>query len=142
MKNSFQPKVCSACSRVYNSIDNFLENTERWRICDQQHLWFNCSCGSTNIIIKGKYDWYDPESFLSAESKSIFNMLSGLKRLPHVPSHVMRIEQVIDNEEATSADLANVIRRAPIFAARILDTVNSSANAKIQKIESLEHLIL
>ena len=78
---------------------------------------------------------------LSKDSQSIFNMLGGLKELPHVPSYVMKIEKVIEDENATSSDLAKVIKQAPIFAAKILNSVNSSAHAKSQKIESLEHAI-
>ena len=141
MPHSYEPKVCNTCKRVYSTIDDFLENTERWRICDQGHLWFNCSCGSTNIIIKGKYDWYDPETLLSKDSQSIFNLLGGLKQLPHIPTYVMKIEQLIDDETTTSADIARAIKQTPIFAAKILNTVNSSAFAKYEKIEGLEHAI-
>lgn len=141
MSHSYEPKVCNTCKRVFKTIDNFLENTERWRICDQGHLWFNCNCGSTNIIIKGKYDWYDPETLLSQDSRSIFNLLGGLKELPHVPTYVMKIEQLIDDETTSSADLAKAIKQAPIFAAKILNAVNSSKFAKHEKIEGLEHAI-
>ena len=110
MTHSYEPKVCNTCKRVFKTIDNFLENTERWRICDQGHLWFNCNCGSINIIIKGKYDWYDPETLLSKDSRSIFNLLGGLKELPHVPTYVMKIEQLIDDETTSSADLAKAYK--------------------------------
>ena len=93
------------------------------------------------LSLKANMTGTTPETLLSKDSQSIFNLLGGLKQLPHIPAYVMKIEQLIDDETTTSADIARAIKQTPIFAAKILNTVNSSAFAKYEKIEGLEHAI-
>ena len=90
--------------------EDFLHDTSRWRICDRQNLWFNCSCQSTNMIIKGKYDWYSPDMQMSDGAKSVFNQIPTIKELPHVPSYVMELQQLIAQENTTSKQLADVAK--------------------------------
>ncbi len=121
--------------------EDFLHNTSRWRICDRQNLWFNCECQSTNMIIKGKYDWYSPEASLSDHAKSIFNQLPSIKQLPHVPSYVMELQQLIQNENTNSRQIANVAKKSPILASNILKIANNQCGVRGAQIESLEHAI-
>lgn len=134
-------KICNTCGRKYMKPEDFLRNTTRWRICDRKNLWFNCECQSTNMIIKGKFDWYSPEMSLSEEGKSIFNKIPSLKELPHVPSYVMELQQLIQKESTSSRQLATVAKKAPILASNILKIANNQCGARGAQIESLEHAI-
>src|SRR6478609_2691095 len=103
-------KTCNTCGRKYMSPEDFLHNTSRWRICESGHLWFNCLCNSTNMIIKGKYDWYDPTKQLSDSAQSIFNLIPNMKELPRIPSYVMEILTLIQDENTSSTKLASVAK--------------------------------
>ena len=66
---------------------------------------------TTLMIVKGKYDWYSPEKALGEEARSTFNQLSNLRHLPHIPSFVMELQQLIQDEKTDPKDLALAIRR-------------------------------
>lgn len=134
-------KVCNTCKREYFKEQDFLVNTTRWRMCERGNLWFNCDCNSTNMIIKGKFDWYSPEMFLSGEAKSVFNTLPALKELPHIPTSVMELQQLIRDENSSAAQMAKVSRQDPLIAGNILKIANNLKASTGTRIESLEHAI-
>jgi HD-like signal output (HDOD) protein len=134
-------KVCKTCSRVFENPDDFLKNTKRWRICSRGHLWFNCACESTNMIKKGKFPWYSPDKVMSAEASSVFNQLASLKNLPHLPTHVMLLQQLLQDENTTSNQLAEVTKKAPLLAGKVLDMANQRGQVPGTRIESLAHAI-
>ncbi|MFW7379570.1 MAG: HDOD domain-containing protein [Oligoflexus sp.] len=134
-------KVCNACGRVYEKLENFFTNTSRWRMCQNGHLWFNCSCDSTNMLLKGKFDWYSPERFMTQESRSLFNTIPKIKELPQLPTYVMELQQLIQQEQTTAKQLAEMSKKAPVLASKILEIANRKAGPKASRIESLEHAI-
>lgn len=135
-------KICDSCGQEFHTQDDFLKYTKRWRVCDNGHLWFNCHCGSTLLIRKGKHDWYSPEIALTSErSKSLFNQLGMDTVLPHIPSAIMQIQQKLDDENASSRILANITKGAPLIAASILKMANSLKPIRTAEITSLEHAI-
>lgn len=137
--------VCSVCHKQYRTETDFLTETRRWRVCSAGHLWFNCACGSTMMIKKGKYDWYSPEKALPDEARSVFNKLGGLKDLPPIPNSVMQLQQKLQSATATPKELANELRKEPVLAAQVLQTaerLRSTRNSANPPIKALEHAIV
>ncbi len=137
----FQEKTCVTCARVYKQESDYLTNTSRWRVCDAGHLWFNCSCESTLLIPKGKFAWYSPEKTLSPEAASVFNKIPNIKALPHLPSSVMKLQQILSDPSATAAQIGKILRENAFLATDILKTANQMKSQRSQKIESLEHAL-
>lgn len=134
-------KTCNSCGRKYQTVEDFFANTSRWRMCQNRHLWFNCSCNSTNMILKGKFDWYAPDAFLSRQAKSLFNTIPRIRELPQLPTYVMELQQLIQKEGTTARQLAEVSQKAPMLASKVLELANRHSAQQGSKIESLEHAI-
>lgn len=134
-------KTCNTCGRKFMSPEDFLHHTSRWRICESGHLWFNCLCNSTNMIIKGKYEWYDPNRQLSGTAQSIFNQIPNIKALPRIPSYVMEIQTLIQDENISATKLAAVAKHDPLLAGQVLKIANSRVASRGTRIESLAHAI-
>lgn len=135
-------KVCNTCNREFMNEQDFLKDTSRWRICERGNLWFNCICNSTNMIIKGKFPWYSPDMTLSDSAKSVFNTLPALVELPHLPTSVMELQQLIREDNTSSSQLAKVSKKDPLIASNILKIANNlKASSNSATIESLEHAI-
>ncbi len=134
-------KKCNTCGREFLTENDFLKGTSRWRLCERGNLWFNCQCNSTNMIVKGKFPWYSPDLFMSARAKSLFNTLPGLRELPHMPTVVMELQQLLLVENVSSSQIAAVSKRDPIIASNILKIANNLKAELEGKIDSLEHAI-
>lgn len=134
-------KTCSNCGRNFFNAEDFLRNTSRWRLCEDEHLWFNCTCHSTCMITKGKFDWYNPAQQMSQVAQSIFNTLPSIKTMPRIPSHVMEIQLLIQDEKTTAKQLSAVAKRDPLLASQILKIANAQISLRGQSIESLAHAI-
>ena len=134
-------KRCDSCGEEFHSEDDFLRKSNRWRVCDRGHLWFNCHCGSTLLIRKGKHDWYSPDMALAGPASSLFNKLSMGDLLPHIPSAIMQIQQKLDDENVSSKILADLTKGAPLIAGAILKMANNLKPMRSAEIKSLEHAI-
>ena len=134
-------KICNTCGREFWTEQDFLKETTRWRMCERGNLWFNCGCNSTNMIIKGKFPWYSPDMFMSGEAKSVFNTLPSLQDLPHLPTSVMELQQLILDDKVSSGQLAEVSKKDPLIATNILKIANNLKTGSSNAIESLEHAI-
>lgn len=140
-----EDKKCATCGKEYRSEADFLAGTSRWRRCQQEHLWFNCSCGSTMMVKKGKYSWYSPEKFMSEEARGVFNTLGALKDLPHLPTSIMQLQQAMLKPDATPKEVAALLRHEPILAAQILqlaENIRNTRNSANPKIKALEHALV
>ncbi len=135
-------KICNSCQRQFMTPDEFLSNTSRWRICDQGHLWYNCSCHSTGIIIKGKFDWYDPAHHLSEDAQSIFNKIASKTQLPHLPNYVMELQKLMEDKNATPDQMAKLVKYDSLLAAAVLRVANNQKTRDGQLIRSLSHAIV
>jgi HD-like signal output (HDOD) protein len=135
-------KACATCKREYRTETDFLSDTRRWRVCTSGHLWFNCSCGSTLMIPKGKYEWYSPEKFLRGETKSVFNKLGNLKDLPHIPTVVMELQLLLQDPDTSPKAIATALRKDPVLATQLIqlaENLRKSRNPANPPIKSLEH---
>lgn len=144
MPNKITQKICETCKRVFKSEKDFLNNTYQWRLCSAENLWFNCSCGSTLMLPKGKFPWYSPTMLLSEEAQSVFNKIAQINDLPHIPAAVMNIQQMLNDVSVETSQLAKAIKGDPFLAAEILrvaDNLRNLRNKHQSPMQSLEHAI-
>lgn len=137
-------KVCETCKRVFKTEKDFLSETYQWRLCSSENLWFNCACGSTLMLPKGKFPWYSPANLLSEESQTIFNKIAKINELPHIPSAVMNIQRMLGDPTVETTLLAASIKKDPFLAAEILrvtENLRNLRNRQQQPMKSLEHAI-
>ncbi|MFK7826530.1 MAG: HDOD domain-containing protein [Oligoflexales bacterium] len=113
-------KVCGSCSRAFRGEEDFLKNTNQWRLCSGGNLWFNCDCGSTLMLPSGKFPWYSPDMVMGEEASSIFNKMSQKGQLPHIPSAVMELQQLLADEEVDSIQLGKAVKKDPFIAAEVM----------------------
>ena len=132
-------KICNTCGRTYVNPDDFYRNTSRWRVCDSGHLWFNCTCNSTCMILQGAHDWFDPTLQMSSEAKTLFHDIPSLRSLPRIPSQVMTLQSMCDDPNVDAAQLAQAVKMDPLLATQVFNTVHQQV--KTQKVESLAHAI-
>ena len=134
-------KKCAHCSRQYMQESDFLVDTNRWRVCDDGHLWFNCGCGSTLVIPKGKFDWYSPDMTMGADAKALFNRLPQMGDMPHIPTTVMELQQLLSDPNVSAGKLASTAKKDPLLAGNLLTIANNLKSSTGNRIESLEHAI-
>ncbi|NRA46875.1 MAG: HDOD domain-containing protein [Oligoflexales bacterium] len=132
-------KKCKSCGREYSKEEDFLTDTSRWRVCDYGMLWFNCSCDSTLMIPKGKFDWYSPDKILSPYAGKVFNKLLTLKTdIPMMPSAAMEAQSLLQDEHTSMKDLSEAIRKMPHLAIEIIKIADNMRVGR-NRIETLEH---
>lgn len=113
-------KLCGTCGRAFKEDQDFLTNTSQWRVCTAGNLWFNCDCGSTLMLPKGKFPWYSPGNQMSDAASSLFNKMSELQELPHIPTAIMELQNLLTNSETDISDLARSVKMNPFIAADVL----------------------
>lgn len=82
---------------------------------------------------------------MSAEASTVFNKLSNLKELPHIPSQVLEVQKLINDPAANPRQIADAIKRDPISAAQLLtiaENIRSSRSPGNPPVNSLEHAIV
>lgn len=140
-----ETKKCASCGREFRSEADFLTGTSRWRICSSGHLWFNCTCQSTLIITKGKYPWYSPEKVMSEEASAVFNKLTNLKDLPHIPSQILEIQRLIKDPDINPKTVAEAIKQDPLSAAHLIsiaENIRSNRNPGHPPFRSIEFAVV
>jgi HD-like signal output (HDOD) protein len=140
-----EDQKCAVCGKPYLTEVDYLSETSRWRLCSMGNLWFNCRCGSTHMIRKGKFPWYSPERFLQGEAKSVFNQLGNLKDLPHVPAAVMDLQKLLQDPNVTPKALVHELRREPAIAVetlKVAENLRRTRNPINPPITALEHAIV
>ena len=130
---------CNSCKRVFRDESDLLDGTSCFKICDDQNLWFECSCNSAIMIPEGEYNWYDQEFFMGNQSKSVFKKIEDLKDLPRVSSDIMRIQKLMENENCDATALEKEIKSVPPIALNLIDIANKMSVGS--EITSLKHAI-
>ena len=96
------------------------------------------------MLPEGKYEWYSPTKNMSVEAATIFNKLSLLGTLPHIPSAIMNIQLLLQDESTPSNVLANAIRLEPLVASTLLTTASNIKFARTgdkKPIDAIEHAV-
>ncbi len=141
-----EEKVCGSCNKKFRTDEDFLTGTSQWRVCTSENLWFNCSCGSTLMLPKGRFSWYSPTLGMSNKAASIFNKMAETRELPHIPSAVLEIQKLLLDSEIDTSVLAVTLKKDPLLATEVLRVFENlrkiRQGAKFSKGEpSLEHAI-
>lgn len=137
-------KHCKSCGRTYEQENDFINETSQWRKCSGGNLWFNCNCGSTLMIPKGKFDWYKPEARLSPAAKGVFNKIGSIEQLPYISTSIMQLQTLLQDDNTENSTLARTAKREPLLASEIISLSNrlkSSRNPDSLEIKSIEHAI-
>jgi HD-like signal output (HDOD) protein len=113
-------KTCNSCNRTFKTEGDFFKNTSRWRVCSEENLWFNCACGSTLFLKKGKYEWYSAEKILSNDAKKIFDLLRQKQSLPHIKSAVFKLEEILRDPEVDLEEIAKTLRLEPLLLGEVI----------------------
>ena len=97
------------------------------------------------MIVKGKFPWYDPQKppfqrRMSQASKSVFNKVASLEDLPHIPTSVLELQQLIGDPNTNSKQLSDAIRKDPVLASRLFRMANRLIDQP-KDLSSLEHVI-
>ncbi len=136
-----KPTFCQCCERKYLEPEDYLKGTSRFRVCSKENLWFECSCGSGLILKKGDYEWYSPTLKMSDAAATVFQNVRELKNIPLVPTAVIELQSVISDENASSKDIENALKKAPNIALSVIRTANSLRTSSSANINSLQHAV-
>lgn len=135
-------KVCNSCQRVYRCEEDFYSGTSYWRFDHVQNLYFNCDCQSTLILVKGKYDWYNPANFLSDRAKSVFNSLSLESSIPQLPFGIAKLRGLLASPHIEINQIADALRSEPFILNDVLRTASNMSQNKGQEFKSIDHAIM
>lgn len=116
----FEPKTCNTCNRNFVTESHFFQNTSRWRICSRKNLWFNCSCDSTLLIPKGKFEWYSPKKHMRGDLISIFNQLGSEVKIPYIDNSVATIQIMISAKDPLDKIYLE-IKKDALLSAQIIE---------------------
>ena len=125
----FEVRKCSNCGRTFESESDFYRQTSRWRICENKFLWFNCSCESTLLIPRGKYDWYSPDKHLNLNASTLFNKLGKNRKIPYVNSTIQKINLMI-SEDRDLDEIYQEVKKESILSDQIIKIVKNYQIAK------------
>ena len=135
-------KKCGSCGRMYNTVQDFMRGTERWRICTAGNLWFNCGCGSTLLLPKGKYEWYTPEKAMGDSARSVFNMLGRKDRIPRIPNGVAQAQSLLADPNSSAAAIGAALRNDPAISSELITLANFLKMESGNVITTIEHAIV
>jgi HD-like signal output (HDOD) protein len=126
---------------MYVEPKDFLRNTSRWRICTDENLYFNCSCNSTMVLPKGKYDWYSPGLFMSPDAASVFNTFSSKASIPYIPAVSIELGQKLKEQSTALSDIAATCKRDPALAAQLMTIANAARKPGTLLVTSIEQAL-
>lgn len=77
----------------------------------------------------------------SAERAELERFVRALTRIPTLPDAVVRLTEVIQDENASAADAAKVVETDPGLAAKLLRLVNSPAHGLVREVRSVTQAV-
>ena len=138
---TLKPTFCQCCERKYETPEDYLRGTSRFRVCIKGNLWFECSCGSGMMLKKGEFEWYSPTLKMSDAAATIFKDVREFKNIPLIPTAVMELQTIIADDKASSQQIEEALRNAPNIALGVLATANNLRAAGSPQFSSLSHAI-
>ncbi len=136
-----KPTVCHCCERIYETPEDYLKGTSKFRVCPKNFLWFECSCGSGLVLKKGEYEWYSPTMKMSEAAATIFKNVKEIKNIPLIPTAILELQTVISDEKSSALHIKKALKNAPNIAMGVIRTANNLRSASMPEIGSLEHAV-
>jgi len=136
-----KPTFCQCCERRYESPEDYLKGTSRFRVCPKGMLWFECSCGSGLILRKGEYEWYSPTMQMSEAAATVFKDVQEIKNIPLIPTAVLTLQNAIADETSSSKEIREALKQAPNIAMGVMRTANNLRASGTPEFSSLEHAV-
>lgn len=133
------PIKCTACKQEFLSVASYWDGGTSWRLCDADHLWFECSCGATLTLYAGTHDWYTPKGLLRPASLPYYEDLERAKTLPLLPSALMNLQKSLRDPHASAAAMAKTLLSNGAIAREVLKWSKHLATDQ-QDIYSIEDL--
>lgn len=96
------------------------------------------------MIPKGKFPWYSPDHALSEPAKSLFNSLTGIDTIPHIPAAVMELQAKVNDPAVETSEISKILKSDPVLAGEVLGMANRLKDARMQdgvEIRSLDHAV-
>ncbi|MDB2447024.1 HDOD domain-containing protein [bacterium] len=91
------------------------------------------------MIKDSKVGWYSVEKGLTAEALQSYTKYPDLKKIPHIPTSLMNLQVLIEDDNSDSSKIARALRETPVLAAEVLRVSNLYTQDPSMKITSLEH---
>ncbi|MFW7381813.1 MAG: HDOD domain-containing protein [Oligoflexus sp.] len=136
-----KPTTCQCCSRKYETPEDYLKGTSRFRVCSKESLWFECSCGTGLILTKGNYEWYSPTLNMSEAAATVFKSVKEISKIPMIPTAVLQLQTVISSPNSNSLQIREALRQAPSLALEVIKAANCLKKAASPEIRELDHAI-
>lgn len=130
---------CQKCRREYSTEIDFLTGTRDWRVvANPGSLSYRCRCGQLMSLKKGELSLYAPD--LPFGAGSVFNMLASNK-IPRLSTVATGVRAAVADESKSSSQIAELFRREPVLASRVLRLANTFRKTDAPKLTSIEHAI-
>lgn len=136
-----KPTTCQCCARKYETPEDYLKGTSRFRVCSKESLWFECSCGTGLILTKGNYEWYSPTLNMSERASTVFKNVKEIRKLPMLPTAVIRLQTLVNNENSSPKQLREALRQTPSLALSVIRAANRLKKVISPEIRELDHAI-
>ncbi len=136
-----KPLFCQCCERIYESPEDFLKGTSRFRVCPKGMLWFECSCGSGLILKKGEFEWYSPTLQMNEAAATIFKDVQEIRNIPLIPTAILSLQNAISDDKSSSLDIKRALKEAPNIAMGVIRKANILRASSAAEFSSLEHAI-
>lgn len=136
-----KPTECACCTRIYNTPEDYLKGTTKFRVCSQRHLWFECSCGSGIMLRKGEYEWYSPTLKMSESAATLFQNIKEINNIPLIPNTIIQIQSIIADESSSPKAIEEALKRAPNLALTIIRAANHLGRSSAGEIKRLDQAI-
>lgn len=141
-----QTKTCVSCKRVFQSEQDIIRYTKKWRLESSNVFKCTCACGAEFSVSDAEVPWFSPtEAAKSQDEKNWIgplNRLGDRKRFPYLSTTVVLLSELLRDPNSTSLQLADAARQDPLIAAGILTIANNMQIASGKKIQSLEHAVV
>ncbi len=132
---------CALCGRVYVEPKDYLKGTSRFRVSEDESLYFECSCKTCLVLAKGEYEWYSPTDKMSKEAASVFTEITEIGELPAIPSSVAKLQAIISNENSSSKEIEAALKGLPNLAIEVVKAANNMKSSSGQEITTIQHAV-
>ncbi len=138
----FVPKTCGSCKKTFNSPEELLKQTNRFRFCAKGHLWINCSCHSTMMIKNAiNSSWVSSGFFFKGDAKEFWSIIKNPEQIPMIDHDHMKTLSEIDEAKEDLEKIAKILEKNPLMASMVISSAHQIAMVKGNYVNSLNHAL-